>query len=178
MKVLISKKRIQKRIKELGDAITTDYKDREVTIIALLKGSLLFLADLVRHLDLKMQIELIQVNSYGNDSKSSGTINIIQDITRPIIGEEIIIVEDIVDSGLTLQAIINHIKQKKPRSIQTASLLVKPEKHKNPVTIKYSGFEIADHFVVGMGMDYAGYYRNLDHIAILDPKEQKDNDQL
>jgi len=169
-KVLISSEQIQRRTAEIGRAISTDYLNRGVTLVAILKGSFLFLADIIRHIspEVPVEIDFMSVSSYGDGTSSSGTIVIEKDVEVKIEARDIIIVEDIVDTGLTLTHVYRILKEKGPRSIRVATLLEKPGNSKYEGKLDYVGFEIANYFVVGYGLDYAQRYRNLPDIRILD----------
>lgn len=164
---LIDRRRIQQRIRELGQSITREYKGKELVVVGVLKGSFLFLADLVRQIDLPQHIDFIQASSYGDARSSSGRVRILKDLDHPITDCHVILVEDIVDSGLTLRSLMDLLWARKPASIEVATLLAKPEKYQVDAPLRYVGFEIEDRFVVGMGMDYRGQYRDLDYIGVL-----------
>ena len=170
MKVLFSQSSIQSRIHFLAQEIQTKYQAQEVVFISVLKSAFIFTADLVRHLTIPNQIDFIQVTSYGNQKTSSGIVLLLKDVDLNLEGKLVIVVEDIVDSGITLEFILNHLQAKNPKQIEVCTLLYKPEavirKHK----LDYVGFEIPNHFVVGYGMDYQEQYRNLKDIWILDDK--------
>ena len=167
--VLISKDDIQRRTRELGRQISQDYAGKSVTLIAILKGSFMFLSDVIRNIspEIPVEIDFMSVSSYGDSTTSSGTIVIEKDIEVKIEGRDIIIVEDIVDTGLTLHYLQDILQARAPKSVRTACLLSKPSRRKVDVQVDYIGFTIDDHFVVGYGLDYAEKYRNLPHIAIL-----------
>ncbi len=171
LSTLISRERLQARVKELGVQIAQDYSDRQLVLICIMKGSFIFAADLARAIDLPLHIEFLGVQSYLTGTSSTGVVQITQDLTHPIAGEDILIVEDIVDSGLTVEYIRELLSTRKPRSIKLCSLLHKPARQRRAVEIDYVGFEIDDVFVVGYGLDHAQRFRNLPEIAILDPAE-------
>jgi hypoxanthine phosphoribosyltransferase len=158
------------RVAELGAQVTSDYADKTLVLVALLKGSFVFAADLSRAIDLPLSIEFLGVQSYGDDTKTSGVVQITQDLTRPIEGSDVLIVEDIVDTGLTLAYICEQLAARGPRSVRVAALLHKPSRMKKPVEIDYLGFTIEDVFVVGYGLDYAQKYRNLADICVIGPE--------
>ena len=167
---LISEARIQEKVAELGAIITRDYKDRgeELVLCGVMKGSVIFLADLCRRVDLACQVELIGIASYGDQTKSSGVVRITSDLTKPIEGRDVIICEDIVDTGLTVSYLLSNFATRKPRSIKVCALLHKPERSVVKVPIEYLGFTIPNEFVVGYGLDYTQRYRNLPFIGVLE----------
>jgi hypoxanthine phosphoribosyltransferase len=162
-KCLISKEEIQSRVRELGQQITQDFTGEHITVIGVLKGSILFLSDLVRHIDKPVQLDFIEVSSYGNESKSSGVVKFIKDLSHSIENHHVLIVEDIIDSGLTMNYLLSNLKTRNPQSLKICTLLEKPKV--THLAIDYRGFLIQDHFVVGYGLDYQGFYRNLDYIG-------------
>jgi hypoxanthine phosphoribosyltransferase len=166
-RTLFSAEEIHARVAELGAAITHDYADRSLVLVALLKGSFMFAADLARAIDLPLSLEFLGVQSYGNNTETTGVVQITQDLTRPIEGDDVLIVEDIVDTGLTLSYISEQLAARGPKSVRIAALLHKPSRMKKPVRIDYLGFTIEDVFVVGYGLDYAQKYRNLPEIGIV-----------
>ena len=161
---LIDEEQLSKRIKEMGAEITEKYKGEEVIAICILKGSFMFFADLMREIDLDVTCEFFGVSSYKGTS-SSGEVRVTLDLNRTIEGKHIIIVEDIVDTGLTMNYLKRTLESRRPKSLSTCSLLFKPEALKEECSIDTVGFEIKNHFVVGYGLDYEGYYRNLPYIA-------------
>jgi hypoxanthine phosphoribosyltransferase len=165
---LISKQRIDARIAELAAQISADYAGRSLVLLSVLKGSFVFAADLARAIALPIRIEFLGVRSYGADTKSSGVVQITQDLTRPVDGDDILIVEDIVDTGLTLSYLREQLRSRNPASVKVAALLHKPARMKREVEIDYLGFTIEDVFVVGYGLDYAERYRNLPFLGVLD----------
>ena len=166
---LITAERIAERVRELAAQITREYAGRSVVLLSVLKGSFMFAADLAREIALPVRIEFLGVRSYGADTKSSGVVQITQDLTRPVDGDDILIVEDIVDSGLTLSYLREQLRSRNPASIKVAALLHKPARSQREVEIDYLGFTIDDVFVVGYGLDYAERYRNLPYLGVLDP---------
>lgn len=166
-KVLYSEQEIQNRIRELADRIAIDYADKNPVIISILKGGFVFMADLVRALPLQVEIDFMAISSYGSGTSSSGVVKIKKDIDIDITGRDVIIVEDIVDSGLSLQYIRDYISKHNPASIKVCVLLDKPAAHKLDVSFEYVGFNIGNEFVVGYGLDYNEKYRNLPYIGIL-----------
>ncbi|MFH1729195.1 MAG: hypoxanthine phosphoribosyltransferase [Pseudomonadota bacterium] len=166
LKVLISEEDVLKRVKELGTQISKDYEGKSLTVIGVLKGSFLFQADLVRYIDVPVQVDFLEVSSYGNETKSSGVVKFVKDLTHSIEGLDVLIVEDIIDSGLTMNYLLNNLKTRNPASLKVCTLLEKP--HKTEVPIDYTGFKIEDKFVVGYGLDYRGFYRNTRYIGYFD----------
>jgi hypoxanthine phosphoribosyltransferase len=166
---LISPERLAGRVAELAAQITREYAGRSLVLLCVLKGSFVFAADLARAIALPMRIEFLGVRSYGDDTKSSGVVQITQDLTRPVDGDDILLVEDIVDTGLTLSYLREQLRSRNPASIKVAALLHKPARMQREVEIDYLGFTIDDVFVVGYGLDYAQRYRNLPFLGVLDP---------
>jgi hypoxanthine phosphoribosyltransferase len=163
---LVSAEAIAARVAELGAQITADYRDKQdVVVIGVLKGSVIFLADLVRHIGLPIRIEFIGISSYGDATVSSGVVQITQDVSRPLEGKHVIVVEDIVDTGHTVHYLLENLATRRPASIKLASLLHKPERQERAVKIDYLGFTIPNKFVVGYGLDIAQQYRNLPFIG-------------
>jgi hypoxanthine phosphoribosyltransferase len=167
MKVLFSQTRIQKKIKELARKISRDYRGKELVAIGVLKGSFIFMADLVRQLALPLEIDFIQVASYGASTFSSGVIKIKKDIDLPIVNKDVLLIEDIIDYGYTMDYLLRFVGNKKPRSVQVCALLEKPERRKVKVPIKYLGFKVPDRFIVGYGLDFSEKHRNLPYVAYL-----------
>jgi hypoxanthine phosphoribosyltransferase len=166
---LLSRQDIDRRIAEIGAQITAEYAGRQVHLICILKGASLFLADLARSIDLHVSIDFMAVSSYGKGTKTTGEVRITKDLDAAIQDMDVIIVEDIVDTGLTLNYLRNLLENRGPRSLKIATLLDKPSRRIQPVTVEYVGFTIPDAFVVGYGLDYAERYRNLRDVCILDP---------
>ena len=167
MQVLISAEQIQVRVRELAAQIHRDHPDG-VHLIAVLKGAFMFLSDLARQLPGRCSLDFMAVSSYGSSTKSSGQVQLLKDLDSGLEGRDVVIVEDIVDSGLTLAYMQQILKARSPRHLRTTCLLSKPSRRKVNVPVDYIGFEIEDRFVVGYGLDYAEQYRNLDHIAVID----------
>lgn len=159
---------IARRVKELGEAITRDYEGRELVLICVLKGSFIFAADLARAVDLPLRVEFFGVQSYGDQTMSSGVVKITLDLGRPIVDVDVLIVEDIVDTGLTLSYMSEQLRSRGPKSVRVCALLNKPSRMQRPVTIDYLGFTIDDVFVVGYGLDHGERYRNLPYIGVLE----------
>lgn len=168
--ILISEEEISKRVKELGKQLTEEYRGKDLLVVGILKGCMLFLSDLVRTIDLPLTMDFMVVSSYGSATKSSGVVRIIKDLEREIEGKDVLIVEDIVDTGLTLSYLIENLKTRNPKSVKVCSLLDKPDRRKAQVDIGYVGFKIADEFVVGYGLDYSEIYRNLPFVCVLKPE--------
>jgi len=168
--VLYSHEDIQRRIAELGKEISSDYAGRELTVIGILKGSFVFVADLIRQInsEIPIEVDFMSVSSYGDSTCSSGTIRVEKDTELQIAGRDIIIVEDIVDTGLTLRHVYNILSERGAKTLRVATLLEKPGQCQHPRRLDYVGFQIANHFVVGYGLDHAQRYRNLREIRILD----------
>lgn len=166
LKVLISEEMIAKRVKALGAEIAKSFQGKELVAIGVLKGSFVFFADLIRAIDSNtMTIEFLGVSSYGNEKTSSGEVKITQDVTHPLQGKHVLLVEDIIDSGLTMSYLQKNLLARGPLSLTTATFLFKPEALKTKVQIDHVGFEIGNDFVVGYGLDYAGKFRNLPYLA-------------
>jgi hypoxanthine phosphoribosyltransferase len=169
-RTLFSVQQIEQRVTELGREITRDHAGRSLVLVPILKGSFMFAADLARRIELNLRIDFLGVQSYGDGTQSSGVVQITQDLTRPIEGDDVLLVEDIVDTGLTLHYILDVLQARNPRSLKLCALLHKPARTQKPVNIDYLGFTIEDVFVVGYGLDWAQRYRNLPEIAVvLDP---------
>lgn len=169
-RVLLSEEQIQAKVRELGRRITSDYAGKEVVLVGILKGAVLFLADLARAIDLPLSLDFMSVSSYGHSTKSSGIVRIIKDLDESIEGKHVIIVEDIVDTGLTLNYLKETLAGRDPASLKICALLDKEARRKVAVTVDYVGFAIPDEFVVGYGLDFAGKYRNCPEIFILKPE--------
>ena len=167
--VLMSEETLRKRVKELGDAISHDYAGKEILMVCVLRGAFIFMADLARAISVPVAIDFMAVSSYGASTSSSGVVRIIKDFDETVEGKHILIVEDIIDSGLTLKYLYNQILSRKPASVRICTLLDKPERRKADVDVHYNGFSIPDAFVVGYGLDYAEHYRNLPYIGVLKP---------
>ncbi len=170
-KPLITQKAIEKRIRELGAKITADYEGKDLLMICLLKGAYTFFADLVRNIQLPVMVDFMMVSSYGDRSASSGSISIIQDLSASIEGKDVLLVEDIIDSGLTLEYIYERLQARRPNSLKLCVLLDKAERRKHEVTMEYIGFTVPNKFIIGYGLDYQDKYRNLPYIAILDKSD-------
>lgn len=162
--ILLSTDEIDTRIKELGKEITKDYEGKKLYVLSLLRGSFVFTADLVRALDTKVKVGFMTTSSYGNSESSSGEVKIVQDVPDNIEGFDVLIVDDIVDTGYTMEFIINHVKKLGAASVKSCVLLDKPSRRKVDITPDYKCFEIDDVFVVGFGLDYGNYYRNVPYV--------------
>ena len=167
--VYFTEEQLRDKVRELGARITEDYRGKNPLIVSVLKGSYLFMADLTRAIDTPCNVDFMVVSSYGNGTKTSGEVQIIKDIAQPIDGRDLLIVEDILDSGVTLHYLMQILAARGANSIRLCTLLSKPERRKIDVNVDYLGFEIPDEFVVGYGLDYAEKYRNLPYIGILKP---------
>ena len=167
LEVLISAEKIQARIKELGAQITRDYAGRNPLLIGVLKGACFFLSDLLRAIDTRLSIEFMAISSYGSSTRTSGEVRIMKDLDVPIEGRDILVVEDIVDTGLTLSYLLANLQSRGAASVKLVALLDKFERRQRDVNIDYLGFPIPDEFVVGYGLDFAERYRNLPYIAVL-----------
>jgi len=165
--VLVSADDLQRRVRELGEEISRDYAGRDLLLICVLKGAVLFLSDLMRAIDTPCQVDFMAVASYGSATDSSGVVRILKDLDAPIAGREVLIVEDIVDSGLTLQYLMRSLGARDPASLEVCALLTKPARRKVDLPTRYVGFEIADRFAIGYGLDFGERYRNLPFVAAL-----------
>lgn len=170
LRVLLSEDEIRGKVRELGGKITADYKNSNLMLVTVLKGAVVFLADLMRQIDVPAEIDFMVVSSYGSGVKSSGVVKIVKDLDVPLAGKDILIVEDILDSGLTLSYIKELLESRGPRSIRIATLLDKPSRRKVDLQADYIGFSVPDEFVIGYGLDYDEKYRNLPYIGILKPE--------
>jgi hypoxanthine phosphoribosyltransferase len=167
LETLIPEDVLQARIREMGMQITLDYAGRQPTLICVLKGAMVFMGDLMRSIDLRLTIDFIAVSSYGKGTNSSGEVKIVKDLDGPLEGRDIILVEDILDTGLTLSYLMRSFRSRGARSVRIATLLNKPDRRKVDVTADYTGFDIPDKFVVGYGLDFSERYRNLPFIAVV-----------
>ncbi|HSN97346.1 MAG TPA: hypoxanthine phosphoribosyltransferase [Candidatus Nanopelagicales bacterium] len=168
VRTLLSAEEIAARVRELGAQITKDYVDRRLVLVSVLKGSFIFTSDLARHIDLPLRVEFLGVRSYGEGTSSTGVVQITQDLTRPIEGDDVLVVEDIVDTGLTISHLLQLLRTRMPASVKVCSLLHKPARSRVEVPIHYLGFTIEDKFVVGYGLDWAERYRNLPYIGVVE----------
>mgnify|MGYP001818691484 CR=1 FL=1 len=167
-KVLITAEEIDAKLREMGAAITADYQGKDLLMVGVLKGAFIVMADLARHIDVPVEFDFMAVSSYGDATKSSGVVRILKDLDQEIAGRDVLIVEDIIDSGLTLSYLIKSLNVRKPASIEIAALLWKEGIQRVPIDVKYPGFSIGPEFVIGYGLDYAGKYRNLPYVGVME----------
>lgn len=165
--ILFDEETLNKKIKEIAEKISVDYKGRELVVVGILKGSVLFAAELIKNISIPCEIDFMAVSSYGNSTETSGVVRILKDLDYSIEGKDILLVEDIVDSGVTLSYLLKYLKARKANTIEIVSLLNKSARRKAEVYAKYIGFEVPDAFIVGYGIDYAEKYRNLPFIGVL-----------
>jgi hypoxanthine phosphoribosyltransferase len=170
--VLVSSDDLQRRVTELGAEISSDYEGRDLVMIGVLKGAVLFIADLMRNLTVPCEVDFMAVSSYGSATDSSGVVRILKDLEAPIEGRDVLIVEDIIDSGLTLQYLVRNLGARSPGSLEVCALLTKPARRRVELPIRYVGFEIPNRFVIGYGLDYAQRHRNLSYVAVLNEQHQ------
>lgn len=170
--VLCSEEDLNKRIKELGAQITEDYKDKNLMVISLLRGSFVFCADLVRAIDLKAKIDFMTTQSYGDGFSTSGNVEVVNDIKGSLEGYDVLVVDDITDSALTMDYVIRHLKEKNPKSIKSCVLLDKPSRRRVELVPDYCGFTIEDKFVVGYGLNYGDHYRNIPYVFVVTDKDR------
>jgi hypoxanthine phosphoribosyltransferase len=169
--VLVTEEQIQAKVRELGLRLAEDYADTELTLVSVLKGALPFMADLMRAMPIPVQIDLMEVSSYGGtNTESSGLVRILKDLSSSISGRDVLIVEDIIDTGLTLNYLLRYLRGKNPKSLRICALLDKPARRLVEIPIDYLGFTIPDQFVIGYGLDYGEFYRNLPFIGVLKPE--------
>ena len=168
--ILVQADHLQRRIRELADEISRDYEGRELLLVCVLKGAVFFLSDLMRQLRVPCEVDFMAVASYGDATDSSGVVRILKDLDAPIEGRDVLIVEDIVDSGLTLKYLLRNLAARRPKTLEVCALLTKPERRKAQIDAKYIGFEIPNRFVIGYGLDHAERHRNLPFVAALDTK--------
>lgn len=167
LSVLIPEEKVIARVREMAEQISKDYEGKELKLICILKGSVFFTTELAKRIDLPIKLDFMSVSSYGDDTQSSVRIKIIKDLDESIRGENVLVIEDIIDSGHTLSFLLEMLKNRQPESIALCTLLDKPSRRVTPVSVQYSGFEIPDEFVVGFGLDYAQRYRALPYIGVL-----------
>jgi hypoxanthine phosphoribosyltransferase len=165
---LVSAKELQQRVAELGRLISRDYAGRQLLLVGVLKGAVFFLSDLMRYIEVPVEVDFMAVASYGSATDSSGVVRILKDLDAAIEGRDVLIVEDIVDSGLTLQYLLRNLGSRNPRTLEVCALLTKPERRKVDLPTRYVGFEIPNRFVVGYGLDYDERHRNLPFVAVLE----------
>jgi hypoxanthine phosphoribosyltransferase len=167
--VLIDEERLRQRVAELGDEVSADYDGRDLLLIGVLKGAVFFMADLMRHLTVPCEVDFMAISSYGAATDSSGVVRILKDLEINIEGREVLVVEDIIDSGLTLSYLMRNLEAREPASLEICALMTKPGRREIDVPVRYVGFEIPNRFVIGYGLDFAERYRNLPYVAVLDP---------
>ena len=172
-RILITSEEIGARVRELGQQITNDYAGQDILMIGVLRGAFVFMSDLARSIKRPLDIDFMAISSYGASTNSSGVVRIIKDLDEVVQGKHLLIVEDIIDSGLTLNYLVENLKSRKPASVRVCTLLSKPDRRQVDVQVDYNGFIIPDYFVVGYGLDYSGKYRNLPFIGILKPEIYK-----
>jgi hypoxanthine phosphoribosyltransferase len=165
--ILVQSDELRHRVRELAAEISRDYAGRDLFLVGVLKGAVFFLSDLMRHLEIRCEVDFMAVSSYGSSTDSSGIVRILKDLDAPIEGREVLIVEDIVDSGLTLSYLLRTLRARNPASLEVCALLTKPERRKVELPIKYVGFEIPNRFAIGYGLDHAERFRNLPYVAVL-----------
>ena len=165
--ILVGAEDLTRRVRELADEISRDYAEKDLLLIGVLKGAVFFVSDLMRYLDIPVEVDFMAVASYGSATRSSGVVRILKDLDAAIEGRDVLIVEDIVDSGLTLQYLLRNLAGRNPRSLEVCALLIKPERRKVNLHTRYVGFEIPDRFAIGYGLDHAERYRNLPYVAAL-----------
>jgi hypoxanthine phosphoribosyltransferase len=168
--VLISSKEIEDKVREIGARITEDYRGEKPLLIGILRGAVVVMSDLMRNIDLQCELDFMDISSYGTGTSSSGVVRILKDLEEDITNRHILIVEDIIDTGLTLSYLMRSLHARKPASLEICALLSKPSRRRAELDVRYLGFEVPDEFVVGYGLDYAGAYRNLPDICVLKPE--------
>jgi len=171
---IITQEQMRSRIRELGRQISTDYAGKDLVLVGVLKGAYAFFADLARAIRIPMRVDFIVVTSYGSRAKTSGKVKLVTELTEQIKNKDVLLVEDIVDSGLTVQYLMNRLAKRKPKSINVCTLLSKPERRVVDVHVQYIGFKIPDQYVIGYGLDYQQKYRNLPYLAVLDQSSDQD----
>jgi hypoxanthine phosphoribosyltransferase len=167
--ILIDRDTLQRRIAELGEEISADYAGRDLLLVGVLKGAVFFMADLMRGLTIPCEIDFMAISSYGDSTDSSGVVRILKDLDINIEGRDVLVVEDIIDSGLTLSYLMRNLEAREPASLEICALLTKPERREIEVPVRYVGFEIPNRFVIGYGLDFGERYRNLPYVGVLDP---------
>jgi hypoxanthine phosphoribosyltransferase len=168
-KVLIEEDAVAARVAELGAAVSTDYGDKDLLLVGVLKGAVFFMADLMRELTIPCEVDFMAISSYGASTDSSGVVRILKDLDINIEGRDVLVVEDIIDSGLTLSYLMRMLESRNPASLEVCALLTKPARREIDVRVRYTGFEIPNEFVIGYGLDFGERYRNLPYVAVLDP---------
>ncbi len=167
--ILIDEETLAARVAELGVEVSSDYQGRDLLLIGVLKGAVFFMADLMRHLTVPCEVDFMAISSYGDSTDSSGIVRILKDLDINIEGRHVLVVEDIIDSGLTLSYLMRNLESREPATLEVCALLTKPARREIDVKVRYTGFEIPNEFVIGYGLDYAERYRNLPYVAVLDP---------
>jgi hypoxanthine phosphoribosyltransferase len=168
--VLITSQEIEDKVREIGTRITEDYKGEKPLLIGILRGAVVIMSDLMRNIDLQCELDFMDISSYGTGTSSSGVVRILKDLEEDITDRHVLIVEDIIDTGLTLSYLMRSLQARKPASLEICALLSKPSRRRADLNVRYLGFEVPDEFVVGYGLDYAGAYRNLPDICVLKPE--------
>jgi hypoxanthine phosphoribosyltransferase len=168
--ILIDEEALAGRITELADEVSTDYADRDLLLIGVLKGAVFFMADLMRQITVPCEVDFMAISSYGGSTDSSGVVRILKDLDINIRDRDVLVVEDIIDSGLTLQYLMRNLSSREPASLEVCALLTKPARREIEVPVRYVGFEIPNHFVIGYGLDYAERYRNLPYVGVLNER--------
>jgi len=169
-KILLSEEQIAQKVQELGASLADAYRDKNPLVICVLKGAVVFMADLIRHMDIPCEMDFMAVSSYGSGTESSGMVKILKDLDTSVQNRHVLVVEDIMDSGLTLSRLVELLRHREAASVKVVTLLNKPERRKVDISPDYSGYDIPDEFVVGYGLDYAEKYRNLPYIGVLKPE--------
>jgi hypoxanthine phosphoribosyltransferase len=164
---LVTQEDLERRVRELGEEVSRDYDGKDLFLVGVLKGAVFFLSDLMRCIEVPCEVDFMAVASYGSSTDSSGVVRILKDLDATIEGKDVLIVEDIIDSGLTLSYLLRTLKAREPRSLEVCALLTKPERREVDLPIRYTGFEIPNKFVIGYGLDHAERYRNLPYVAVL-----------
>jgi len=171
-KILITKEEIDAKLAEMGAAITADYQGKDLLMVGILKGAFIVMADLARHVQLPVEFDFMAVSSYGAATKTSGVVRILKDLDQEITGRDVLIVEDIIDSGLTLHYLLRNLQVRQPASLEIAALLIKDGVDRPPLEVRYEGFHIPPEFVIGYGLDYVGKYRNLPYVAVMEEDDE------
>jgi hypoxanthine phosphoribosyltransferase len=164
---LIDQNALERRVEQMGEQLTRDYQGKPLTLLGVLKGSIFFLADLARRIDLPLTVELLGISSYQGRTTTSGEVRITSDVTKPMAGKHVLVVEDIIDTGLSMKFLLDNLQARQPASVKVCALLHKPSRARTKVALDYVGFTVEDHFVVGYGLDFAEQYRNLPFIGVL-----------
>ncbi|MBG9941603.1 hypoxanthine phosphoribosyltransferase [Brevibacillus formosus] len=169
-KILLSEEDIAGKVRELGETLAAEYKDKNPLVICVLKGAVIFMADLIRHMNIPCEMDFMAVSSYGSGTESSGMVKILKDLDTSVENRHVLVVEDIMDSGLTLSRLVELLRHREAASVKVVTLLNKPERRKVDISPDYKGYDVPDEFVVGYGLDYAEHYRNLPYIGVLKPE--------